>query len=45
MIQLRWVWDPLASSYWAEYVALLPDNTGCILEWTAKEVWDQDAVL
>jgi len=34
-----------ASSYWAEYVALLPDNTGCILEWTAKEVWDQDAVL
>ncbi|KAL0034373.1 hypothetical protein WJX77_011688 [Trebouxia sp. C0004] len=27
-----------ASSYWAEYVALLPNNTGCILEWTAKEV-------
>lgn len=26
------------SSYWAQYVALLPDNTGCILEWTDKEV-------
>lgn len=26
------------SSYWAQYVALLPDSTGCILEWTDKEV-------
>lgn len=34
-----------ASSYWAEYIALLPESTGCILEWTAKEVWHQDALL
>lgn len=34
-----------ASSYWAEYIALLPENTGCILEWTAKEVWYYDAIL
>ena len=26
------------SSFWAQYVALLPDDTGCILEWTDKEV-------
>jgi len=34
-----------ASSYWAEYIALLPESTGCILEWTAKEVWNQEALL
>jgi len=43
------LWDQqeqgLASSYWAEYIALLPESTGCILEWTAKEVWKQDAPL
>ena len=27
-----------ASSYWAQYIALLPEDTGCILEWTDKEV-------
>ncbi|KAL3156684.1 hypothetical protein ABBQ38_000961 [Trebouxia sp. C0009 RCD-2024] len=27
-----------ASSYWAPYIALLPEDTGCILEWTDKEV-------
>lgn len=26
------------SSYWAQYIALLPEDTGCILEWTDKEV-------
>ena len=26
------------SSFWAQYVALLPGDTGCILEWTDKEV-------
>ncbi len=26
------------SSYWAQYIALLPETTGCILEWTEKEV-------
>ena len=26
------------SSYWAQYIALLPEDTGCILEWSSKEV-------
>lgn len=25
--------------HWAPYVAILPEQTGCILEWTPKEVW------
>ena len=36
------LWDQYkegnGSSYWAQYIALLPEDTGCILEWTDKEV-------
>lgn len=26
------------SGYWGAYIAILPEKTGCILEWTQKEV-------